>query len=95
MQRLALPDLVVCQQTSGHVPGECVVHAVLVFYPYAQTVRIRVCGQDKVCIHFLCQFQAQLKSLVRFRVRIADCGELTVRQLLFRDYIDILKAQLF
>ena len=65
-----------------------------ILYTYAKTVGIRVRRQYKIRIYLLCQLQSECKCLIRLRIWIADSREITVRKLLLRNYIYMLKAKL-
>ena len=71
------------------------IFAVFVFYPYTQTVCIRICSKHNVCIHFSCQLKSQFKCLCRLRIRIRNSREFAVRQFLLFDYVYVLKTELF
>ena len=69
--------------------------AILIFYTDTKTVCIRICCKNKICVNLFCKFKSEFKCLCCLRVRIADCREVSVRKLLLRYYIYILKTKLF
>ena len=90
----ALSDLIVCKKTAGHISCQVMVFAVFIFYAHTQTVCIRICGKNKIRIHFFCKLQTEFKGFGCFRIRIAYCRERAVRKLLLLNNIYVFKAQL-
>ena len=64
------------------------VNAVLIFHADAETVCIRIGGQNQICVDLFGQFKPQSEGLICFRVRVAHGREITVRQV----KVDIPKA---
>ena len=92
---LSLGDLIICQQTAGHVTGQGDILAALgILNIYAETICIRICCKNKVCILLLGKLESQFKCLCCLWVRIADCREISIRKLLLGYYIYIFKADL-
>ena len=71
------------------------IFAVLVLDTYTKTVCIRVCCQNEVCIYFFGKFQSKFECLCCFRVRIAYCREIAIRQFLLFDNVNVLKSKFF
>ena len=95
LQSLCLANFIICQQTAGHISGQCMIFSGLcILYTYTKTVGIRVRRQYKIRIDLLCQLQSECKCLIRLRIWIADSREITVRKLLLRNHIYMLKAKL-
>ncbi len=91
----SLADLIICQQTAGHISGEGMIFTGFrILHVDTQPVRIGIGSQHQIGVHFLCQLQSQRKCLCGLRVRIADRRELAVRQLLLRHHVHVLEADL-
>ena len=71
------------------------VNAVLIFHADAETVCIRIGGQNQICVDLFGQFKPQSEGLICFRVRVAHGREITVRQLLLFYHMNLSKAKLF
>ena len=66
-----------------------------VLYIHAETVCIRVCCKDQVCIDFFAEGKSKFKCLCCFRVRVAYGREVSIRQLLLRNNVYIFKTKFF
>ena len=83
-------------QHSGHISCEAfVLTGLLILCIDSKSVCIRVSSQNDICVHFCCKFQGQCKCVLIFRVRIAYCGEISVRKFLLFYYINIVKSKFF
>ena len=83
-------------QHSGHISCETFILAgFLILCINSKSVCIRVSSQNDICVHFCCKFQGQCKCVLIFRVRIAYCGEISVRNFLLFYYINIVKSKFF
>ena len=83
-------------QHSGHISCEAFILAgLLILCIDTKSVRIRVSGQNNVCIHFCRKLQSQCKCVLILRIRIAYSREISVRKLLLFYYINIVKSKFF
>ena len=52
---LDLADCVICQKTAGHIACQRMVNTFSVLHSDTETVCIRICCKNKICIYFLRQ----------------------------------------
>jgi len=71
------------------------IFTVFVFDTYTKTICIRICCKNEICIYFFCKLQSKFKSFCCFRIRIADCREISVRKFLLFNHIYILESEFF
>ena len=69
------------------------IFTLLVLNIHAQTICIRIRCENKIRIMLLRKCKGKLKGFCRLRIRIADSRKLSIRKLLLRNDIYILKAE--
>ena len=90
-----LPQNILGDEHAGHISGKAYIFTGFrIFCMNTKTVCIRICGKNNICIYFFCKLKSKCPGIFVLRVRIWNCREVSVRNLLFFHNINLCETKL-